>query len=78
MARNAKACRFGEIRKQHSHLRQVDVAALMGVSRALVRRIENGDLSRVKLGTLQAYAAAMGGTLKVMAEFGETCIELAT
>lgn len=70
------AHRLAEIRKALGHARQADVAALMGVSQARVSKLESGDLSHTELGTLQAYVAALGGHLRIVAEFGENTVEL--
>ncbi len=70
------AHRLAEIRKAHGHARQADVAALMGVSQARVSKLESGDLSHTEVGTLQAYVAALGGHLRIVAEFGENSVEL--
>ena len=48
----------------------------MGVSQARVSKLESGDLSRTELGTLQSYVAALGGHLRIVAEFGESAVEL--
>ncbi|WP_445169271.1 helix-turn-helix domain-containing protein [Mycolicibacterium sp. Dal123E01] len=69
-----QAQRLADIRKAH-HARQADVAALMGVSQAWVSKLEGGDLSHTELGTLQSYVAALGGSLRVIADFGETTVE---
>lgn len=71
-----QAQHLADIRKAHGHARQSDVAALMGVSQARVSKLESGDLSRTELGTLQSYVAALGGQLRVLAEFGGSSIEL--
>ena len=71
-----QAQRLAEIRKALGHARQSDVAALMGVSQARVSQLESGDLSHTELGTLQSYIAALGGSLRVVADFGESIIEL--
>jgi predicted XRE-type DNA-binding protein len=71
-----QAHRLAEIRKALGHLRQADVAALMGVSQARVSKLESGDLPHTELGTLQAYVAALGGHLRIVAEFGENTVEL--
>lgn len=59
-------------------MRQADVAALMGVSQARVSQLESGDLSHTELGTLQSYIAALGGNLRVVADFGESSVELSS
>ncbi|EUA08415.1 helix-turn-helix family protein [Mycobacterium kansasii 732] len=72
------AYRLTEIRKARGHTRQADVAALLGVSQARVSKLESGDLSHTELRTLQSYVAALGGTLRVLAEFGDCTVELST
>lgn len=71
-----QAQRLAEIRKAHGHVRQSDVAALMGVSQARVSKLESGDLSHTELGTLQSYVAALGGSLRIVADFGDSTVEL--
>lgn len=71
-----QAQRLADIRKAHGHARQADVAELMGVSQARVSQLESGDLSHTELGTLQSYVAALGGSLRVVADFGESTVEL--
>jgi predicted XRE-type DNA-binding protein len=71
-----QAQRLADIRKAHGHARQADVAALMGVSQARVSKLESGDLSHTELGTLQSYVAALGGSIRIVAEFGESSVEL--
>jgi predicted XRE-type DNA-binding protein len=73
-----QAQRLADIRKALGHARQADVAALMGVSQARVSKLEAGDLSHTELGTLQSYVAALGGSLRVVAEFDERTVELTT
>lgn len=71
-----QAHRLAEIRKAHGHSRQSDVASLMGVSQARVSKLESGDLSHTELGTLRSYVAALGGQLRIVADFGESSVEL--
>ena len=78
MHRAVRANRLTEIRKAHGHPRQADLAALMGVSQAWVSKLESGDLSHTELDTLRSYVAALGGTLRIIAEFDEGNVELAT
>lgn len=58
------------------HARQADVATLLGVPQARVSKLESGDLSHTEVGTLQAYVAALGGRLRVVAEFADATVEL--
>jgi predicted XRE-type DNA-binding protein len=71
-----QAHQLAEIRKAQGHARQADVAAVMGVSQARVSKLESGDLSHTELGTLQSYVAALGGNLRVLADFGGSTVEL--
>lgn len=73
-----QAQRLSEIRKAHGHARQADVATYMGVSQARVSKLERGDLSHTELGTLRSYVAGLGGSLRIIAKFGESSIELVT
>jgi hypothetical protein len=41
-----------------------------------VSKLESGDLSHTELGTLQSYVAARGGNLQIVADFGESTVEL--
>jgi predicted XRE-type DNA-binding protein len=43
----------------------------MGVSQARVSKIENGQLERSEVDTLAAYVKALGGKLKIIADFGD-------
>lgn len=70
-----QAQRLADIRKAH-HSRQADVAALMGVSQARVSKLEAGDLLHTELATLQSYVAAIGGSLRVVADFVGNSVEL--
>lgn len=67
---------LAEVRKMYGHVRQCDVATLMGVSRPRVSKLESGNLSHIELGTIQSYVAALGGNLRVVADFGDSTVEL--
>jgi hypothetical protein len=43
----------------------------MGVSQARVSRIEKGQLEKSEVETLAAYVRALGGRLKIIADFGD-------
>ncbi|QZT63773.1 helix-turn-helix domain-containing protein [Mycolicibacterium austroafricanum] len=70
-----QAQRLADIRKAQGR-RQSDVADLMGVSQARVSKLESGKLSHTELGTLQSYVAALGGNLRLTAEFTDQTIDL--
>ena len=43
----------------------------MKVAQSRVSAIENGKVSATEVGTLAKYVAALGGRLKVVADFGD-------
>jgi DNA-binding XRE family transcriptional regulator len=62
--------RVVEIRKRQ-HVSQAEVAAVLGVSQATVARIEKGQLGRGDVEPLAGYVKALGGKLKIVADFGD-------
>jgi predicted XRE-type DNA-binding protein len=66
----ARAFRLSELRRRQ-HITQVEVAKEMGVTQARVSRIEKGQLVRSEVDTLAAYVHALGGKLKIIADFGD-------
>ncbi|MDW5327309.1 helix-turn-helix domain-containing protein [Plantactinospora sp. KLBMP9567] len=65
-----RAARLADIRKRHD-LSQQQVADRMGVSQARVSAIEKGELPATEVGTIGKYIAALGGQLKIVADFGD-------
>jgi DNA-binding XRE family transcriptional regulator len=68
MLDQARGWRLADLRKRRG-LTQAEVAARMDVSTARISQIENGDASTQDV--LQHYVAALGGTLKLVADFGD-------
>lgn len=66
-----RAYRLAEIRREQA-LTQKDVADTMGVSAPRVSAIENGETDRTEVATLRSYVEALGGRLRVVADFGDT------
>ncbi|RJO74926.1 XRE family transcriptional regulator [Nocardia panacis] len=64
----ARGWRLGELRK-HRGLSQKQIADLMGISVARVSQIEQGEVSTREV--LSRYVAALGGELKLIADFGD-------
>jgi len=56
--------------RQKAGLTQTEVAEAMGISQQRVSAIENGAVA--VLATLADYISALGGELKVIADFGDT------
>ncbi|GAA2861577.1 XRE family transcriptional regulator [Streptosporangium fragile] len=63
-----QAWRLAEMRKRRG-LTQNQVAESMGVSVGRVSQIERGDVSTREV--LDRYVAALGGTLRLIADFGD-------
>jgi transcriptional regulator with XRE-family HTH domain len=61
--------------RKRRELTQAQVAARMDVSVARVSQIENGDVSTQDV--LQRYVTALGGTLKLIADFGDEQLKIA-
>lgn len=66
-----RAYRLAEIRAEQE-LTQRDVATSMGVSAPRVSAIENGEVDRTEIATMRSYVQALGGRLRVVADFGDT------
>ena len=65
-----RAYRLAEVRRRQE-LTQEQVASTMGVRQPRVSQLEGGDISHIELATLRSYVAALGGRLRVVAEFGD-------
>jgi DNA-binding XRE family transcriptional regulator len=74
MLDQARGWRLAELRTRRS-LTQAEVAARMDVSVARVSQIENGDVSTQEV--LRRYVEALGGTLKLVADFGDEQLKIA-
>jgi predicted XRE-type DNA-binding protein len=74
-ARDARSARdvgyhLAQMRKQRG-LTQAQVARAMGVSQARVSRMEHGDVERMQVESIAAYVAALGGHLRLVADFDQ-------
>ena len=74
MLDDARGWRLAEMRKRRG-LTQEQVATRMGISVARVSQIERGDVSTQDV--LNRYVAALGGTLKLIADFGDEQLKIA-
>jgi len=74
MLDDARGWRLAELRKRRG-LTQEQVAARMDVSVARVSQIERGDVSTQNV--LSRYVSALGGTLKLIADFGDEQLKIA-
>ncbi|WP_030442102.1 helix-turn-helix domain-containing protein [Actinoplanes subtropicus] len=74
MLDQARGWRLAELRKRRD-MTQEQVAARMGISVARVSQIEAGDVSTREV--LARYISALGGTLKLIADFGDEQLKVA-
>jgi DNA-binding XRE family transcriptional regulator len=68
--------RLAEVRHARE-ARQDDIALSMGLSQSRISQIERRALSTTALGTVQAYVEALGGTLRLVADFGDLSLIVA-
>ncbi len=61
---------LAQMRKQRG-ITQAEVARAMGVSQARVSRMEHGDIERMQVESIAAYVAAIGGHLRLVADFDQ-------
>lgn len=74
MLDDARGWRLSEMRRRRG-MTQEQVAARMGVSVARVSQIEGGDVSTQEV--LNRFVTALGGTLKLIADFGDEQLKIA-
>ncbi len=70
--RNARDVGYhlAQMRRQRG-LTQAEVARAMGVSQARVSRMEHGDVERMQVESIAAYVTAIGGHLRLVADFDQ-------
>jgi DNA-binding XRE family transcriptional regulator len=68
MLSEARAWQLAEVRRAQSRT-QRQLAEAMGVSEPRVTQIEHGQLDNVAVATLRSYVEALGGRLRVIADF---------
>ena len=74
MLDEARGWRLAEMRKRRG-MTQEQVATRMGISVARVSQIESGDVSTQEV--LNRFITALGGTLKLIADFGDEQLKIA-
>ena len=70
MEAEVRAYRLREVREEQG-LTQTELAQRMHVKQPTVSELENGKLDRAGLSTIKAYVEALGGTVEVVADFGD-------
>jgi transcriptional regulator with XRE-family HTH domain len=61
--------RLAQMRRERG-LTQAEVARAMNVSQARVSRMEHGDVEKMQVESIAAYVTAIGGHLRLVADFG--------
>lgn len=59
-------------------LSQTEVAKRMGVSQPRISQLEQGDPSQMELDTLRRYIGALGGRMRVVADFDDHDVTIST
>ncbi len=59
-----------------ANLTQKELADRLGVDQSRISRLESGDLTKAEVGSLAAYAAAMGGSLEITFHVGKHSISM--
>ena len=70
MLDEVRAYRLREIRESQG-VTQSELAARIHVSQPSVSALERGELDRAGLATIKSYVEALGGTVELVAEFGD-------
>jgi DNA-binding transcriptional regulator YiaG len=70
MESRIRAYRLAEIREEQA-LTQTEVAKAMSTTQSNVSRFERGELGHSELATIAAYVEALGGKLRLVADFGD-------
>ncbi|MEV8569477.1 XRE family transcriptional regulator [Streptomyces sp. NPDC051322] len=70
-----RAHRLADVRKRQQ-MTQTAVAKALGITQGRISAIEKGAINRSEVETLAAYVAALGGQLKLVADFGDESLVL--
>ena len=61
---------LAQMRRQRG-MTQAEVARAMGVSQARISRMEHGDIEKMQVESVAAYVTALGGHLRLVADFDQ-------
>jgi predicted XRE-type DNA-binding protein len=64
--------------RQELKLSQAEVAKRMGISQPRVSQLESGDVGQMEVDTLSRYVLALGGRLKLVADFVDHDVNVST
>lgn len=72
-----RAYRLREIREEQG-VTQRELAERMSLTQPTISALESGDLDRSGLATLRSYVEALGGSIEVVASFGNRKLVLSS
>jgi predicted XRE-type DNA-binding protein len=64
--------------RQDLNLSQAEIAKRMGISQPRVSQLESGDVGQMEVDTLSRYVLALGGRLKLVADFEDHDVNVST
>jgi predicted XRE-type DNA-binding protein len=64
--------------RQELKLSQSEIAKRMGISQPRVSQLESGDVGQMEVDTLKRYVSALGGRLKLVADFADHDVTVST
>jgi predicted XRE-type DNA-binding protein len=64
--------------REQAGLSQTEVGKRMGISQPRVSQLENGELGQMEVDTVSRYVAALGGHLKIVADFDDHEVTVST
>lgn len=70
MDAEVRAHRLRDVREEQG-VTQVELAERMHVKQPTVSELERGEIDRAGLSTIKAYVEALGGTVELVADFGD-------
>jgi len=68
--------RLADLRKRLGRT-QTELAREMGVGQGRISQIENTDLSSASVATVESYVEALGGHVRIVADFGDEHVQIA-
>ena len=69
--------RLGQLREEMG-VTQTQLAERMGISQPRVSQMEKGDVDQLEVDTIRRYVAALGGKLKIVADFEDHDVTVST
>lgn len=64
--------------REQAGLSQTEVAKRMGISQPRISQLENGELGQMEVDTVSRYVGALGGHLKIVADFDDHEVTVST